>query len=275
MNRFYDGARVCFIGDSLTAQNQFLPLIINHYKNNFPDSGIRFFNCGVAGGTAKRAIDFFEDDVAIYNPTHAVVEFGVNDSNRLLLEHPKSIQRYDKLNEAFEQYKKNLTALCDMIKERGIELILCTPAPYDEYTETEITAYKGGYALIAAYADYARTLAREKSIPLCDYHQYLSRILQNDNLYTPDHVHPDQHGYYHMAKYFLSLQGLDLGQETPVPEYFNNWHEKVTFLRNIYATEGMLIPDYGIPLKEKLSFMEKYVEAKEWDNEYFGKIAKE
>ena len=65
MERFPDGARVCFIGDSLVARNQAMPVVIETYKEKFPNAKIRFFNCGVSGGTAKYAHDSFEDDVLI------------------------------------------------------------------------------------------------------------------------------------------------------------------------------------------------------------------
>ena len=63
MKRFENGSRVCFIGDSLVSMNHALPWVIDCYRNNFPNEDIRFFNCGVAGGTAEFALKIFEEDV--------------------------------------------------------------------------------------------------------------------------------------------------------------------------------------------------------------------
>ena len=146
MKRFPDGARVAFIGDSITAMNSALKRIIDFYKKNYPDSGIRFFNCGIAGGTAESALRYFDADIMRHAPTHAVLATGVNDSERWHLSLPRSAERYELLRCAYEKYKKNLTALVDKILSLGISLTLCTPIPYDEHTETGSASLKGGYA---------------------------------------------------------------------------------------------------------------------------------
>ncbi len=258
--RFPDGARVCFIGDSLTAQNHVLPRIIDYYKTHFPDSGITFFNCGTAGGTAAYARAIFEEDVLSCRPTHAVVAFGVNDSRRGLLANPADAERYTLLVNAYNAYQEHLTALCDTVLAYGIKLILATPAPYAEYQDSDETPLRGGFALMLGYADFVRTLAREKAIPLCDYHATLSAAMQGDVLYTPDRIHPSVHGYYHMAKCFLAWQGLDIGEETPEPDYAD-WRVAVSRLRDLYAAECMVIKDYARPLDEKLQVMRDFVAA--------------
>ena len=68
LKKFPSGARVAFIGDSITAANLTLQWIIRTYKNE--ESDIRFFNCGVAGGTADFAVTSYEKDIKRYSPTH-------------------------------------------------------------------------------------------------------------------------------------------------------------------------------------------------------------
>lgn len=260
MERFKNGDKVCFIGDSLTAQNQVLPRIIDFYKQNFPNEKIEFINCGSAGGTASYAYTALEDDVFYHNPTHAVLAFGVNDSWRWGLEHQKTPERYQKLLDAFEKYKKSMTAICDAVTKKGIKLILCTPAPYAEYQTNNAAAYKGGYALMLGYADFVRNLAKEKNLPLCDYHEFLTRVMQTDDLYNDDCVHPTPHGYYYMAKCFLEFQGLDIGEEKEIPEYLKDWCEKVKHLRDFYSGECMIVGDHSLPLEERLEKFRDYIE---------------
>ena len=252
MQRFPDGARVCFVGDSLTAQNQVLPRVVDCYKRTFPDARIEFFNCGVAGGTAACVLDYLEDDVFIHNPTHAVVAFGANDSFRWGLQFPPDLERYGHMLRAYEKFQQTMTELCDRLIERGVQVILGTPAPYAEYQKSEEQAYNGGYALLAGYADYVRLLAREKNLPLCDYHAYLTRQMQGDVLFTQDRVHPNPHGYYHMAKCFLAFQGLELGDECDIPTYLDAWRQAIRPLRDLYAAECMIVHGYRLPIREKV-----------------------
>ncbi|MDO4608138.1 MAG: SGNH/GDSL hydrolase family protein [Clostridia bacterium] len=268
LERFPDGARVCFIGDSLTAQNAVQWMTIDCYKSNFPDNGIEFINCGVAGGTATNALEYLEDDVFPHNPTHAVIGFGVNDSLRWDLAKPRSFERYDRLVWGFERFKTNLRKLCDILIERGVKVTLCTPPPYDEYQDSAEPTLVGGFALITAYADEVRNIAREKNLPLCDYFEFIARKMQVDQIHCHDRVHPTDHGYYVMAKHFLSLQGLDVGDYKPMPDYLRDWNTKVSEKVEIYAGELMVVGDYCLPLEEKLKKAQNLLDTAEEGNIY-------
>ncbi|MBR3894938.1 MAG: SGNH/GDSL hydrolase family protein [Clostridia bacterium] len=270
--RFPNGSRVCFIGDSLVARNQYLPFIIDCYRKNFPGAGIRFFNCGVSGGTADFAVQSFDADVLPHNPTHVVVAFGVNDSGRTDLALPRSQQRYETFLRRYERYKRRLAELCARVTDSGIELILCTPAPYDEYTETASPALRGGAALLCEYAAYVRALAKEKGYRLVDFHRFLSHAIQLNEtpIFAPDHVHPTLHGFYLMAEYFLAEQGLSATEETSVfPDHFTEWREKLLFYRSINAVECMIIGNYGMALEEKYETVRRFLAKKNWSDNYF------
>ncbi len=261
IERFPNGARVCFIGDSLTAQNAVQWMTVDCYKRNLPDTKIEVFNCGVAGGTAVAALQYLNDDVFIHNPTHAVIGFGVNDSSRWDLSRPRSFERYDRMVNAFERFKKCLRELCDILISRGVKVTLCTPPPYDEFHEGTEPAFVGGYALILAFADEVRKIAEEKNLPLVDYFTYFAREMQMDDLYCGDHVHPNAHGYYTMAKYFLSQQCLDLGEEqASPPEYLREWCSKVGEKIEIYGGELMIVQDYTASFEDKIKKVEYYLE---------------
>jgi len=259
LERFPNGSRICFIGDSLTAQNTVQWMMIDCYKRNLPDTKIEVFNCGVGGGTAQAAFQYLEDDVYIHNPTHAVIGFGINDCGRFDLTNPPSADRYNRLVDCFEQYKKSVRELCDVLIKRGIKVTLCTPPPYDEYHEGTEPVFKGCFALILAYAEEVRKIAKEKNLPLCDYFDFFAREMQTDSLYSGDHVHPNAHGYFTMGKFFLAQQGLEFGEEklTP-PEYLQDWCKKVAEKIEIYGGELMIVKNYTAPLEEKLKIAEEY-----------------
>ena len=266
MKRFPDGARVCFVGDSLVAANQYLPRIIDHYNKYFPEANVRFFNCGTSGGSYKGSIDFFRDDVLVHNPTHVVLAFGINDSGRDILSQPRSESRLNTLIANFETFKKSLSAYAELVLSHGIKLTLCTPAPYDEYTELGSPVLRGAFALMVGYSDFVRTYAERAGADLFDNNAYLTRAIQTDAqpVFSPDRVHPNEHGYYLIAKGFLEHQGLIIDDEAPIPKNFANWHTTVRRLRVIYGAEHMLVRNYSLSTEEKIAKMEKMVEEGKW-----------
>lgn len=272
MKRFPDNARVAFIGDSITAANLTLPYIIHTYKTQKIARGIRFFNCGVAGGTAEFARISYDTDIARHKPTHAVVSFGINDSHRDLLADPRSKERQDALYAAYENYKANMTALVDRLHADGISVTLCTPAPYDEYTASEIPSLCGGFALMQGYAEFVRTLAKEKGTELCDIHAKVSYLLETDPLISDDHIHPTDHGYFTHARIILAEQGIDIGEEMPIPDYFARWHSYVAPLRCVLASECMIVRDFNAPTEQKMKMMSTRVENQDWIQPVFERF---
>ena len=270
---FPNNARVAFIGDSITAENLALQWIIRAYKNLDGYDGIRFFNCGVAGGTAEFAVESYEKDIKRYNPTHAVVSFGINDSRRELLGEKRDEKRLKELTDAYENYKKSMSTLVDMLIADGIDVTLCTPAPYDEYAESPEKPLPGGYALMLGYSEYVRLLAREKGVRLYDANAKLSRVMASERVFSQDRIHPDAHGYYILAREFLSEQGVDVGAEEALPEYFARWHSYVARLRKVQASECMLVRSLGLafdsPTDEKMALMTEKVEKNDFGRPVF------
>lgn len=277
MKRFPNGSRVCFVGDSLVCKNLTLSWVVDCYRNNFPNEDIRFFNCGTAGGTAKFALRVFEDDVLRFKPTHAVVAFGINDSCRERLMDERGTERYNILKQSFETYKQSIKKLCEKILENNIELILCTPAPYDEYEPTEQEALKGGYVLMSEYANFIRCFATQYNYTLCDYYEKMVEIMQIEKLYGSDHVHPMAHGYYRMAEIFLNKQGLKIGDECDIAQKYPKWNEAVGLYRRIYIAECLILKKVELPIKEKLRIARDFVaenenKAKDWLSKWFVEL---
>jgi len=263
MKRFPNGSRVCFVGDSLVNENLILSWVADCYQNNFPNEDIRFFNCGTAGGTAEFAVKVFEDDVMRFKPTHAVVAFGINDSCRWCLKDEKGIERYNILKQSFETYKQSIKKICEKILENNIELILCTPAPYDEYEPTEQEVLKGGYALMSEYANFIRYFAKENNFTLCDYYEEMVEIMQTDKLYNTDHIHPTEHGYYRMAEIFLNKQGLEIEEEIDIKQKYPMWNEAISSYRKLFIAECMVIKKAELSEDEKLKIASDYIKETE------------
>lgn len=263
--RFPDGARVCFLGDSITAYHKHVARIADHYEKNFPDSGIKFFNCAVGGGTLESLLTYFDDDTRRRRPTHAVIMMAVNDAGPWFLEElPRGAERTAALRARFDAYKSNLEEITRRLTEMGVAITLCTPVPYAEYEPNEGAVTPGCYALVAAYAEYVREFARAKNYPLCDIHRYITEKMQEHVFFGPDRTHPNDLGHYYMAKCFLAFQGLTIGEFAPLSDRILSWTEKVRRIRIVYEAEWNVIGHYGWTDEEKAAFIKDYIEKEKW-----------
>ena len=244
MDRFPDNARVCFVGDSITHSGRFQKYVIACYRKNFPASKVEFYNCGIAGGNLKNTLAIYNEDIDIYSPTHIVLMIGVNDSRRGRLENDADAERYEKIVEAYEKYKRNIEEVYLLTKEKGVELILCTPAPYDEYQKTDSPVLRGGYALMLGYAAFIREFAKENGIALCDYHAAMTKAMQGEVLYSTDRVHPNDRGHFYMAKAFLDSQNLELCDDMDISADIEEWYALTQKIRDVVTAEFFASPDY-------------------------------
>ena len=259
MKTIPNNARVCFVGDSITANNGYISYIQSFYHENCKDCGIKFYTCGVSGGSTATQLTYFDDDTARHNPTHVFIMLGVNDSWRDRLAEPKSKARYDLLVERYEIFKDNLEKLYQKAKSIGAEVIFMTPPPYAEYMESETPAFPGAYALIQGYADHVKSFALSKGCDLVDVHGYLTAKMQEENLYNPDRVHPNEKGHYHIASCILNALGFENAEYAPIPSYMDEIRSKVQALRYIYFAELVIIGNYALPLEEKRKKIEAYL----------------
>lgn len=258
MNRFPDGARVCFVGDSITRAGIFIKHIVAYYRENFPDSSVEFYNCGIAGGNLGNTLAVFEEDVAIYNPTQIVLMIAGNDARRGLLKEPPSPEKYDKLHEAYETYKERMRRFYELTRERGIELTLCTPMPYAEFADGDAPVFRGGYALNLGYAAFVREFARRHGIGLCEYFNAAVRAMQTESLFAADRTHPNERGHLCMAKAFLSYQGFEYNEPESFPADIEWWYELTQKFRNIITTEFLTVPRYyELTQNERAAYIEE------------------
>lgn len=277
MNNFPAGARVCFIGDSITHNNMFLAHIVTYYREHLADKKVEFYNCGISGGTLTTTLNCFDEDILPYNPTHAVIMIGINDSDRNALMAAKE-NKYHALKCAYDNYKSNLAKLCKKLEDIGSEIILCTQTPYDEYLQSDEEVLHGGSALMLGYAEFIKAFAKEKGYPVCDYHSYITRIIQTETIYNSDRVHPTNRGQYYMAKCFLEFQGFDLGEEKPIPPDVQKWHEIVGLIRNTIATEHFILQDdFTTTNQERWNAIKKYLENEQTGPyaDYFKQLSKQ
>ncbi len=276
MGRFPDGARVCFIGDSIVHNNLALAHIVTYYREHFPEAKVEFYNCGISGGSFNTTLKIFDEDIRPLNPTHVVIMSGANDSNRFSLNDAPEC-KYQALENAYEKYRSNLTKLCEMFENMGVSITLCTQMPYAEYIESDEPPLRGGHALFLGYAEFVKTFARDHGYPLCDYHSYATRVMQTESIISPDRLHPTPRGQYHMAKCFLESQGFELGEEKELPADIKKWHDAVRLFRDIIATEHFILrDDFTTTQQERWDAINDYLVNEQTGPyvDYFKKCAK-
>ena len=264
--RFHNGDRVCFIGDSISAQNMHVSRIAAHYHAAYPTEDIRFYNCGVGGCTLTGLLQYFDADVAPRRPTHAVIMLAVNDSGPWLLNMPRGEARFAALKERYDTYRQNLETMYQKLTAIGAQVILCTPVPYAEFEPNEGAVSHGCYAMVAAYAAFVRDFARAKKCPLCEIHDYISEEMQKQVFFGPDRTHPNDLGQYHMAKKFLAFQGETIAAYAPIPAEMEEWRTHTHCLRAVYEGEWNVIQNYTLPTEEKTAFLQEYLAQKKYEN---------
>lgn len=74
--------RICFLGDSITADGIWVAEIIEYFIKHYPEQKIGFYNCGISGTRGYRANEanrLYCDCFNLY-PKYVVIMFGMNDA---------------------------------------------------------------------------------------------------------------------------------------------------------------------------------------------------
>lgn len=219
--RFPKDARVMFIGDSITCNGTFIAHIQEYYMTRFPADRVKLYNAGVSGGNVwDSALRYLEADLALFEPTHAVLMIGMNDIWRghyMAKEHYTDIK-----TEHNRHYFEGVSLLSEKLYEHGIPLIFCTPTPFDDEMACEVPAGKNLAMALTGYGHFCVGLAEKYGAPVVDFNSALTlanrRLQEKDparSLIGPDRVHPTPEGHAFMATVFLRAQGFtDLPEAT-------------------------------------------------------------
>ncbi len=297
---FSKGARVLFIGDSITCNGTFMAHIQEYYRSHFPEDKVKCFNAGVSGGTVgTSALRYLEKDLADFSPTHAVITLGVNDvgygGENLYGDEHKTRERA-KTNEIYFQ---GMERLADTLTDRGISLTFCTPTPVDGGRAPDAPGTKRVMAALSGYACFCRGLAMKYGAGVVDFHtamMHFSLEMQKDDpkftLYWDDRVHPTPElGHVVMALTFLRAQGFTDIPE-PTPEAYRRGEFQLTLseaneerrkienmTRFVRCADYLIVGDlWQAPFEERMepirAFLKK-VEAGEPHNAYIANLARE
>lgn len=194
------GDSIAFLGDSITAngwgdQGGYVRLVVDGLAKD----GITVtpVPAGVSGHKSNDMLARLEKDVLSKKPTWMTLSCGVND----VWHGPKGVD--------LESYKKNITEIVDRAQAAGVKVVILTATPIFEDLNNDQNKS------LAAYNEFLRTLAKERSLPLADLNAAFAKELgkqpvKKDSRYlTVDGVHMNPEGNVVMAEGCLSAFGVD------------------------------------------------------------------
>ena len=194
---------VCFLGDSITQLGYWIAEVFEYLKKD----GIRIYNCGVGGDCAAKALSRLYADCLCRTPDTVVIMFGVNDIGiHLYTENPTEAQKTMQA-ECMSIYQNSIRELTEKIQRSGIDIILCTPTPYNDRTPATVPLSKANDGL-AECASFILSLAAELSVPCVDFFNALRPMLGGLFQTMDDRIHPTQEGQHIMAQLFLLQLGF-------------------------------------------------------------------
>lgn len=198
---------VCF-GDSVTGvyyhtggRSAYPEVIRDALKTRHPESRVKVINAGKSGHTTTNGLGRIQQDVLVHKPHLVTVMFGLNDVAK----------------GSIDLYRKNLIEIVTKCRAAGAEVILCTPNAVSETPDRPI-------AKVAAFAEVARAVANQMSVPLADPHASLGTLRESDpetwRLSMSDEIHPNLRGHRRLAETILGViegEAVALPDDKPAP----------------------------------------------------------
>ena len=215
---FADGARICFLGDSITAGAQWCRDVSDFFYTRFPDRRFVFVNAGVGGDKAKECSLRLEEDVFSRKPDVVTVMFGMNDSNRYggFVTNPTPRQ-VNMRNVALDDFWNALSGLSESMSRCLPDAKICwfTPTPYDEFARLDCPVRPGRGEALEKCAEIVRLHASSRGDRICELHAPMSGYNARERVENPsfetlcgtDRVHPGVEGGFFMAQAILNSWG--------------------------------------------------------------------
>ncbi len=218
---FPNNARVCFVGNSITMNGEFVHYVRSFYTTRFPEKKVQFFNCGISGDVTSGILARMEPDIMVHKPDYAIIMIGMNDVNRPLYSAKR--KQDDSLSNAKQQalttYKANLEKIIQYFISRQVNVILEKPSIYDQTAVLATENLKGVNDALGACAGFMQEFADKYKLPVVDYWAVMGEVNKKMQQKDPtativgaDRVHPASPGHFVMAATLLEA----LLHEVPV-----------------------------------------------------------
>lgn len=263
--------RICFFGDSITANGLWIKEITQYFMEKYPELKIGFYNCGIPGSKGYEANikDRMYADLFGFFPKYVVVMFGMNDIwawlySPLNTEPDKVEKRESKLN----IYPDTLENIIRMCQKYDAVPIICSPTLYDEYNDFERENFQADCALQKC-ACMAKEIADKHGLLYIDMRTAIMDNIDKKPI-GADRVHPNEFGHHLMAQSFLKgigeIDEIDPHSVCKFSKVNDERFEAEQKLRNIMFVErDFMLWQYeeNMPLDER----KRLVRERDWDKD--------
>ncbi|MBQ7650055.1 MAG: SGNH/GDSL hydrolase family protein [Victivallales bacterium] len=213
---FPAGARIGFVGDSLTRMGFYHRDLSLFYATRYPSRKLFTRSFGVSGNTAAGCVLRYDWDIAPFKAYVLTLCTGVNDACIWLYETDSPDEANLLAREmAFKGHEANTRKFIRMAKDNGSQVIVVSPALYDQTAEMAAPKRTGVNDVLRRMMDSDRKTAESLGCPFIDINTPMMKInewmQQRNPQYTlvgPDRVHPKEVGHLVMAVAILKAQGV-------------------------------------------------------------------
>ena len=184
---------VCF-GDSITAMNQYGPMMQDMINDAFPERDILVLNRGVSGDTARGALGRVEADVVAVKPDWVLINFGMNDQ----------------ADRSVEQFITDNEAMIDRIERDTKAKVVVVSPICNDYDRTPKVSKLDEYAVaLKAMAERRKLIY----VPLTEESKRIKLALPVAIPLSPDCIHPNRIGYWVFTQTILKTLDFPLSPE--------------------------------------------------------------
>ena len=212
-NTFEDKEKVIFIGDSITAQGNYIQFVYDYYLTRFPNKRVELINMGISGDMASGAIGRLKWDVLPSGAKKAMVMFGMNDIGRSLYGSDKSSDTIKKQKDRLEVYTTNMMDLIRQLQKNKIDVTIICSSPYDDTAKLTTANNVGCNEALGKITEINKKLAKDLKCGIIDFYTPMNTINAKVQKADPtstiignDRIHPGAIGGMIMSYTFLKAQ---------------------------------------------------------------------
>ena len=191
--------------------------ILERILTDWVEGDVEIISSGVAGNTAANGIARLEDDVLLHSPDYVLMMFGMDD----VLAGVET-----------DSFREDLEKIVNRVKEEKVNIVLLTPPPVSERMTINCTMeeLRQRQTHLSELVQVIRDLAKEKSLPLIDFHQYFL-----DNRLAYDHLFE---GWLPDAVAQTAMAPFVAGELLPVMGVDNYPNPTLCDYRKVYSDAG-------------------------------------
>ncbi len=178
--------KVAIIGDSNTRSGQVQGWLDVYLTTRYPDMIIELENKGIGGDTAEGAYERLDWDILPYEPDVAIVTFGGNGIRTSVGTLNGVTPSPVVVSQKIAWYKEYMTKLTEDLASRGIEVIIASPAVYDEWLDMQSDNYKNTQETFGLLTEWMKEYSQSKGFEFVDAYSQLLKITRDYRLATGD-----------------------------------------------------------------------------------------